>query len=102
MFEPVLRSRKYFFLFRLSGALNPNYGSCLSAGSSSFRSIFATFGFPFISQIFLLNSMKITFFDLSTVPSFLRGFMHVYPFFVPSHQYSTISKAKSSVAEPEP
>jgi hypothetical protein len=46
-FAPVLRIRKYFFLIRLRGAVNPNYGSDPGsqlftdpAGSVSYLDIF--------------------------------------------------------------
>ncbi len=52
----------------LRGAVNPHYG----ASSSSYTNIFAAFGFFYISQIVLSDTLKITgiFFDLST---FLQG-----------------------------
>jgi hypothetical protein len=74
-----------------TGAANPNYGS--NSGSGSYTKILAIFGFLFLSQKVFLDTLKMTFFVLSTV---LRGLMRVFAICYPNHlaQHNLNSKIK--------
>jgi hypothetical protein len=64
---------QFFRAVNISFLPNPNFGS----GSSSYTNIFAAFGFLILSDSFF-DTLKMTFFVLSRVATFLRGLM---PFF---------------------
>ncbi len=69
----MLRSRKYFFLFLLRGAVNP--------APVPTRTFLEPKDFFFLSQIVLLDTVEITFFDQSTLLLLpIRGLMQQWLF----------------------